>query len=506
MAEQHAKVVIDGDASGAQVASREAKRGIDQLDKSVTRASAATDKLAKSAKSSGVSLDQMRSQVMASMEVMKKAVSVIDAITEAEIAAGGGADIFTQSWIGLKKTLNDPAFYKRVKDGLADVFTAMDPFQQMALQLNRGIGDNRRGIGFRQAGNTVRALQSQIEAKNLRDQADLTAALLGSMMEGERVRKEHLEHEKGITAQLTEQKDVVDSISASHRENELGRLQAARERAIAQREEPFEALQGQFGEARAGFEDSLEQARQAKHDAELARIEQLKQAEEERIGLIERNVSIGQQAAEIAVAGILDVAGARRDAIRVAKLQGATDREAAQAGRIATMMALEAQLKSLRNMAAMHAIEYYAKGIASQASTYGIPNPQSIGYFTAAGVFTTLAVGAGLGAMGVGMAGDGMQMRSGGGSGFGGGGFGGGSAANSGPVPRSGPAPIDSSIPGSPGPQAPSSGGSPAGSSGSPVMITGNTYHLYGAAGRKEYIRQLDQDLDAIRFSRRRAG
>jgi hypothetical protein len=493
------RVTITGDASSLDKSAKAAKGALTGLEKEIKKTGEAHDKATKSAASHGMSIDAMKAQVFGSVEVLKKAINVIDAITKAEVAAGGGADVFTSSWIKLKTTLNDPAFYTRVKDGLSDVLTAMDPFQQMALQLNRGFGDNRRGIGFKQAGNTVRALQSQIEASNLRDQANLTSALLGSLMEGERVRQEHLKTERGITKELAEQKVIVDTIAESHRENELARLQAARERSIAQREEPFDALQDQFGEARVSFEtlqiQRLEAAKQAAHDANMARIEEEKKAEEERIATIERNVSFGEMAANVAVSGLLDITDARRDAVRMAKLEGKTSREAAQAGKIAAAMALEAQLKSLRNMAAMHAIEYTAKGIASQASTYGIPNPQSIGYFTAAGIFAGIAVGSGLGAMAAGNRADSLQagaMNSDNG-------FGGGGAANGrgGGAANTGPSPIDSTVPGSPTPQ-PRSGTAPMGNT---TII--HVDKVYGTVD-KDFARKIDFALGELGHERRR--
>lgn len=244
--------------------------------------------------------------------------------------------------------------------------------------------------------------------------------------------------------------------------------------------------------------DVMEEKRRAQHEAEKQRLKEIKDAEDERIDSINQSAKIGQEAASIAVAGILDISDARRDAIRVAKLQGATEREAQQAGKIATAIALESQLKSLRNMAAMHAIEYTAKGIASQASTYGFPNPQSVGYFTAAGVFATLAVGAGVGAFAAGQHAD--SLRGGGGGGFGAGfGPGSGGAANGprGGSANTGPSPVDSSVPGSPTPQ-PRSGNAPMGST-TVIQID----RVYGTID-KDFIRKVDFGLGELGHERKR--
>jgi hypothetical protein len=490
-AEVTGKVTLTGDASGLDKSAKAAKGAMVGLENQVKKTGEAHDKASRAATNHRMSIDAMKAQLFGSVEIIKKSIKIIDMITEAEIKAGGGADVFTQSWISLKKTLSDPAFFQGLKNDLADMMTAMDPFQQMALQLNRGFGDHRRGIGFRKLDDTARKMLRGAEASEARQAANLTAALLGSLKEGERVRQEHLKSERGITKELKEQKEVIDTIAESHRVNELARLQAAREIAANQREETFNALDDQFGEASQSFEalqlQRLEAAKQAAHEAQMARIEAEKQAEEERLAVIERNVAFGQMAADVAVSGILDITDARKDAIRQAKLAGKTDREASQAGKIAAAIALESQLKNLRNMAAMHAIEYTAKGIASQASTYGIPNPQSIGYFTAAGIFAGVAVGSGLGAMAAGNRADSLQGGGGSGNGFGaaeGGGIGGGGGSSRG---GSGGGGIDSQIPGSPTPkpkgmwQQQSQGG----------MVI-NIQNVYGTP-RRDFIRQITE-------------
>lgn len=70
---------------------------------------------------------------------------------------------------------------------------------------------------------------------------------------------------------------VEDTIAASHRTNELSRLQGARVLAGKQREEPFDALDKQFVDARAAFEE-----RRAKADEDrIKRTEEMRAAANE---------------------------------------------------------------------------------------------------------------------------------------------------------------------------------------------------------------------------------
>jgi hypothetical protein len=280
------------------------------------------------------------------------------------------------------------------------------------------------------------------------------------------------------------------------------RAQEAREAEAAlfapeEDDETMKALDEQFKSARQGFEQAQEEEKRAAHERFKAMKEEEQRLREEEIKDIERTAAAGSKAAQMAVGGLMDVVGARRDAIRQARLQGKSEKEAAEAGKIATLIALESQLKSLRNMAAMHAIEYLAKGIASQASTYGIPNPQSIGYFTSAGIFTGLAAAGGAAAFAVGNSADSAQMgASGGDNGFGAGsggfGGGGGSSRGSGGGGQRG---VDSEIPGSPTPQ-------PKGmwQQQTPAQTVINIENVYGTP-RRDFIRQITEGQRDLGYS-----
>lgn len=81
-----------------------------------------------------------------------------------------------------------------------------------------------------------------------------------------------------------------------------------------------------------------------------------------------------------------------------------------------------------------------------------------------------------------------------------------GKGSGSGSSPRSGKAPIDSPIPGSPSPQAPSAGGQSGNGGGTKNNFAGATFNIYGAGGRKEFVRELDQDLASLNRDGRRAS
>jgi hypothetical protein len=99
--------------------------------------------------------------------------------------------------------------------------------------------------------------------------------------------------------------------------------------------------------------------------------------------------------------------------------------------------------------------------------------------------------------------GSGGGGASGGGGGFAGGdSFGGGGTGGGGS--RGGPAPIDSSIPGSPSPSQPQHFAHQK--EGASAMFPGAVFHIYGAGGPKEFIRQIDQDLADLSHNRRRSG
>lgn len=577
MADQHARVVIDGDASGAQAAARDAATALDKVgasagkagrelekkSKSVDVATKSVSKFTEGAKRMAPPLGAAAAAALTTKASLGSLVSVVLASANAfgpwgvAVAAAGTAlysivtaqndaaeatrkhtaeikkqaaeeskiagEKFRRGVADLKQSKAQKDFLKQ--SGIGDLEQELRDVED-AVATARGVGANATGFLTRQA--QLRAEVLTLQAKSLEiankeqsldeinaryDERDrLTQEAKNILREDElRLMEQQGESSRGTTKEMEKQLEILEQ-----RRRFDPSLGADIDRSIvAQAGAMDESSASRFGGTVIDpfsqenemqiAEDMLEQAKVRKHEAELRRNEELKQAEEDRIAHIEKNVKIGEQAASMAVAGIIDITDARRDAIRVAKLQGATDRQAAQAGRVAAMMALEQQLKSLRNMAAMHVIEYTAKGIASQASTYGIPNPQSIGYFTAAGVMAGVAVGAGVAAFGVGAAADNMQSGGGSSSGGFGGGFVG-AGGGGGTSPRSGASPIDSSIPGSPGPQAPSAGqGSGMGGGGGVVHIHGDQ-HFYGAGGRKQFVEELEQDMFNVSRNRRKTA
>ena len=334
------------------------------------------------------------------------------------------------------------------------------------------------------------------------DSRDFAAASRDLQFAGMRRPDGKAEQIAGAEAGVNSTLRGIDAERAAERqfnlEAELGRIEEEKAALLS-----LADLKFQLATTGAERDQIDEERHQIRHQANMQRIAAEGEAEKQRMADIEKSTAMGAKAAQMAVGGLLSITDARRDAIRAARLQGKTEAEAARAGQIATVMSLESGLKSLRNMAAMHAIEYFAKGIASQASTYGIPNPQSVGYFTAAGMMTGLAVGAGVAAMGAGMIGDSMQGSGSGGGGFGGAGFGGAANGSSGGSANTGPSPVDSDIPGSPTPQ-PRSSASRGG--GTMNNFNGAVFNLYGAGGRREFVEAMDRDLGDLSSNKRRAS
>lgn len=242
-----------------------------------------------------------------------------------------------------------------------------------------------------------------------------------------------------------------------------------------------------------------EEMRQTNHEAQLARISEEIAAQQEQAARVQQFTAMGAAAANTAVGGILAVTDARRGAILAAKAQGKTDREAARAGKIAALEATAGQLQALRNLAISKAIEQTALGIGALA----VFNYPSAGmHFAAAATWGAVGVGAGLGARGIASRVSGMQRADGqaansagqgAGSGAGSGSGGGGSSANDSPIPgspRSGP-----------GPQAPTSGG---GSRGGNTTVNLNINGDVVGTPRREFVRELDQQLNELGQSRRR--
>lgn len=245
--------------------------------------------------------------------------------------------------------------------------------------------------------------------------------------------------------------------------------------------------------ARLTLATTAGEAEQIRHEATLQRIDAEKQAEAERMEIVSRSVAIGADAASQTVTALLSITDARRNAINAAKAQGKTDREAARAGKIAALEQTAGQLQALRNLAIQKSIEQLALGIGAQASTWGIPNPASIGHFVAAGVWAGVAGGAGGASRGVASAATGMRRND-----YNAaeaaktaeGGKGGVTGGRSGTMPNTGP------IPGSPGPQTPSSG-TTKWQGGNVVQINGPV-HLYGTPHRR-WLRDLTEAQDDYR-------
>lgn len=195
---------------------------------------------------------------------------------------------------------------------------------------------------------------------------------------------------------------------------------------------------------------------------------------------------------------ILSITDARRSAITAAKNQGKTDREAAREGKIAAMEQTASALKGIRDMAIVKAIEQTALGIGA-AATF---NYASAGmHFAAAGLWTGIAVGAGVSSRVVGDRASSMGASSSGAANTSGGYGGGGSTSPRGGAPPGG----NTGVPGSPGPGMPSTGGS-GGSPQRTVVYQIGAVHTYGTPER-EFLRRIDEGLEVeVGSNRRRAG
>lgn len=213
-----------------------------------------------------------------------------------------------------------------------------------------------------------------------------------------------------------------------------------------------------------------EQQRQVLHEAELARIEAEKTA---RIQAQEKIANA------IATTGSVLGAGAKLAAM-AAEATGASAKKQARVAQIG--MGIQAM--------AIGALEV-VKAAASYAS---LNIPQGIAHTAAAAVAFTeggLLLAGKIGRSGGGGA------SAGGGGGFGGsnfgssGGGGGGGSTGGGKLPGA-----DSPIPGSPGPQAPRTGGGSQGNSGGSVVVDLRGANFNGTGGRKEFARFLDEVLE----------
>lgn len=195
---------------------------------------------------------------------------------------------------------------------------------------------------------------------------------------------------------------------------------------------------------------------------------------------------------------ILSITDARRSAIMAAKNQGKTDREAAREGKIAALEQTAAALKGIRDMAIVKAIEQTALGIGA-AATFNFASAGM--HFAAAGLWTGIAVGAGVGSRAVGDRASSMGASSSGAANTGGGYGGGGSTSPRGGAPPGG----NTGVPGSPGPGMPSTGGANSAPQRTVVYQIG-AVHTYGTPER-EFLRRVEEGLEVeVGANRRRAG
>ncbi len=250
-----------------------------------------------------------------------------------------------------------------------------------------------------------------------------------------------------------------------------------------------------------------EEARQAAHEFELARIAEEQAAEEQKIARINRATTIAKDAAGTVITGILATNDARKAARNAALAQGKTEAEAARAAKIAGMQATASTLENIRNIAIMKALEQGAMAIASFAVQDYVGGGL---HLAAAAAFGVLAGGAGarastLNSRAASMQRADSQSTSAGGSGSGRGSRGstvggGGSPGSDSPIPGS-----PGAGPGGPGPTIPSTAPPPGGSTGRTLQFNGPV-NLYGTPHR-EFLRMVDEGLETeVAHTRRRAG
>lgn len=256
----------------------------------------------------------------------------------------------------------------------------------------------------------------------------------------------------------------------------------------------LDLLQTQYDASTIGAEraDIAEEMEATRHESTLQRIAAEKSAEQDRIAMVQRVTQIGTAAAGQTVAGLVSIRDARVQATNAAKAQGATDREAARAGKIAAMEQTAGQLTALRNLAIQKAIEQTALGIGALAS-FNYPGAGL--HFAAAATWGVVAGGSAIAARSIDSAASGMRgadntaAQATGSTSAGGSPGGGGGGIN------------DSPIPGSPSPQSPSVGGSA--SRGGRVYNLTFTGDVYGTP-KREFIRSIDEGLDELGYQRTR--
>jgi hypothetical protein len=239
-----------------------------------------------------------------------------------------------------------------------------------------------------------------------------------------------------------------------HRELEAAREAAEEEKRMREQDElDFQTMNEKFDLIMEQRAEAAEQAKEAAHERELARIEEEKRAREEQLAQIERITSAATGHAQMAVAGILSVADARNNARRAAQAQGKTEAQVAQAVKQAELQAKAARMQSLRDMMAAQAVQQFFLGVGALATTWGIPNPASILHFAA-------AAGLGAGAAIAGARANSLSDQASGAGGNGGGAFGpasgrggGGGGSRGGTGGQALPPGSGNAIPGSPTPQ-----------------------------------------------------
>lgn len=251
-----------------------------------------------------------------------------------------------------------------------------------------------------------------------------------------------------------------------------------------------------------------EDARQAAHEFELARIAEEQAAEEQKIARINRATTIAKDAAGTVITGILATNDARKAARNAALAQGKTEAEAARAAKIAGMQSTASTLENIRNVAIVKALEQGAMAIASFAMQDYVGGGL---HLAAAAAFGALAGGAGAGASALNSRATSLQRADSQSSSTGGSGSGRGSRGGSGGGGGGSPG-SDSPIPGSPGagpggagPTIPSTAPPPGGATGRGLQFNG-PINLYGTPHR-EFLRMIDEGLETeVAHTRRRAG
>lgn len=240
------------------------------------------------------------------------------------------------------------------------------------------------------------------------------------------------------------------------------------------------------------------------HEAEISRrAEQMRiieahaaasiKAEEERREAIEKTANTIAGYADRSITSFLSVADARFQAQQAALAQGQTEREAARAGDLAARQATASQLKSIRDIAIRKALFNTAEGIAALA----VGNiPGATKHFIAAGIYGSVAAGAGAASKGLqrGITAERRRDSLAGGLG--------GSAANSSGSSSSG---FESRAQERRVPVSPVQASTPspaANSGGNTIIINGDVI----GTPRREFIQSIDRGLKNLGHSQRRVS